>query len=65
MTHLLEQTIAAVDANLPWILPSLETVESLFPLSLRLLVAVGLGLSLAWVRQRHDDGAMRVSVKSF
>lgn len=56
MMHLLEQVIAAIDLNLPWVLPSLEAGESLFPLSLRLLVAAALGLYLARFRLARPVG---------
>ena len=52
MSPAIEQIMSAIDANLPWILPSLETVETVFPLPLRLLAAVALSVWLTRSRLR-------------
>lgn len=62
MIHFLEQVIATIDFNLPWVLPSLETFESLLPLPLRLVVAAALGLWLTTrLRQATPAGQLAKS----
>lgn len=54
MSGILEHLLILVDFNMPWILPSLEVIDQIFPFSLRLLIGVVLTLWLVWSRQRQD-----------
>ena len=54
MSRFFDQIIATVDFKMPWILPSLETIEQTFPFPLRLLVAASLTILLVWSRRRNS-----------
>ena len=48
-----EDLFASLDLYLPWLLPTLETIELTFPATSRLLICVPLVVWFAVLRQRH------------
>ena len=49
----MQDLVAGLDLSLPWLLPTLEAIELVFPLPVRLLACVPLLVWLTVLRRRH------------
>ena len=52
----IQDLIAGLDLSLPWLLPTLETIELTVPSTVRLLLSVPLLIWFVVLRQRHAKG---------
>ncbi|MEE8522949.1 MAG: hypothetical protein V3T72_03375 [Thermoanaerobaculia bacterium] len=52
----MQDILTVLDQYLPWLLPSMESIESAFPIQSRLLVCVLLVFWLVVMRQRAGAG---------
>lgn len=53
----MQDILTVLDQYFPWLLPSLESFESAFPIQSRLVICALLVFCLVVVRQRHSPGA--------
>ncbi len=57
MTQILQDLIARLDLYLPWLLPTLETVEQTVPAVVRVTICALLVVWFALLRQRNATSA--------